>query len=106
MGREAHAAQVGNHDGVGLGERHGQRLPHVAGFAIAMQHHHARAMPADAHEERRTVGGHHLGLEARRIGLDAGEGGAREGDGGDERGDEAQGGDSQHVTNPPSRSGR
>jgi hypothetical protein len=64
VGREAHAAQVGDDDGVILGQDLGDRRPHVAGVGEAVQQHHRRAGPADADVQGRAVDGDVAGLEA------------------------------------------
>ncbi len=92
VGREAHAAQVGDHHGVGPGQLDRQGLPHVAGFAVAVQQHHGRTVAADADEQPGPVGGDHPGLEARRIGVDG-----RERRAGQNPGPHNQGGDFQHA---------
>ena len=63
--REAHAAQVGNDDGVIANELRRQRRPHVAGVAETMQHDDCRPLPADPDMQRR-IAGRHLHLVKRR----------------------------------------
>jgi hypothetical protein len=55
MRREAHAAQVGDDDGVIRRQRRRDRRPHVTGVAEPVQHHDRGAMAADAHMQRRPV---------------------------------------------------
>ena len=55
LGREAHAAQIGNyHRAIAL-QVVGQRHPHVAGLAIAVQQHDRGSRATDAHMKLRTV---------------------------------------------------
>ena len=48
MGRQAHASQVGNDDGVVFNERIGERHPHIAGVAEAMKKQDGRSFAAEA----------------------------------------------------------
>ena len=48
MRRKAHAAQIGDHDGVIPDEHGGERRPHVSGVAEAVQHKDRRAVSSDA----------------------------------------------------------
>jgi len=70
--RQAHAAQVGNDDGVILVKRARRRRPHVAGVAEAMQQHDRRTFAADPD----MIGGiarlDAFDAEARGEGLDFG----------------------------------
>ena len=56
MRREAHAAQVGDDDGVILDQPRGERRPHVAGVAEAVEQQDGRPMAADADVDRRADG--------------------------------------------------
>ena len=47
LGRGARAAQVGNDDGVALGEQRHDRTPHVAGLGIAVQQDNRAAFAAN-----------------------------------------------------------
>ena len=68
LGGEAHAAQVGHDHRVVAREIAGQRRPHVAGLAIAVQQHDRRAVAADADMDGRAVGRDFLGPECLRNG--------------------------------------
>jgi hypothetical protein len=69
LGRQAKTPQVGHDHGMVLGELDGQRLPHVARLAIAVQQHDGRSLAADPDVDRRAVGGDLLGLEIGGEGL-------------------------------------
>ena len=77
MGRQPHAAQVGHDHGVILYQYGGERRPHVARIAKAMQQHDRRPLSADSYVETGAVGLHHLRVKARGEGLDACQGGRR-----------------------------
>ena len=64
--REAHAAKVGHDHRVIRDKLGGQRRPHVAGLAEAVQQHDCRAIAADPHVKRRAVGGDLLGVKGGR----------------------------------------
>jgi hypothetical protein len=49
LGREAHTAQIGNDHRAIAHQIVGQRHPHVAGLAIAVQRHDCRSRATDAH---------------------------------------------------------
>jgi hypothetical protein len=68
-GGEAHAAQVGHDDRVVAGQIFGQRAPHVAGLAIAVQQQHGRAGAAGADMQRDAVGRDLPRLEAGGEGM-------------------------------------
>ncbi len=55
MRREAHAAQVGNDDGMIPNEIARQRRPHVAGVAEAVQHDDCRPLAANPNVQRRVA---------------------------------------------------
>ena len=71
MGRQPHAAQVGHDHGVILGQQGGERRPHVARVAKAVQQHNRRSLSADPYIETGAVGLHCLRVKARGKGLDA-----------------------------------
>jgi hypothetical protein len=68
MGRQAHATQVGNHDGVILDERPGERRPHVAGVAETVEQNDRRPGAADADILSPAAHRHLLGAERGRPG--------------------------------------
>jgi hypothetical protein len=74
MTGEAHAAQVGNNDGVGLGESGGEGRPHVSRLAIPMEKDHRWPMPADAGVDDRAVDRDLPDFEIRRERLNLGGG--------------------------------
>ena len=65
LGRQAQPAQVGDDHRVVARQLGGQRHPHVAGFAVAVQQHDRRARAARADVDRRAVGGDLAHGEAR-----------------------------------------
>ena len=77
MGGAPHAAQIRHDHGVVVRQSGGKRRPHVARLPKAVEQHDRRPVPADTHEDPRTVGGNRLGLEAGGERLDLGKGGRR-----------------------------
>ncbi len=67
MRRQAHAAQVRHDHGVVTRQPGGQRRPHVARLAIAVQQDHRRPMAADSDMDLGAVGRDRLCLERRRV---------------------------------------
>jgi hypothetical protein len=65
-GREAHPAEVGHDDRVVRRQLRGERRPHVAGLAVAMEQHDRGTAAADPHVEGRSVGRDLPDAEARR----------------------------------------
>ena len=66
MGREAHAAEIGNHNGMAGPKRRGDRRPHVTRVAEAVQEDDRRPPAADPDMDRRAVGLDVLGLKLWR----------------------------------------
>ena len=64
MRRKPHAAKIRRDDRVILHEHRGERRPHVAGIAEAVQQEDGRTLAADAHVQRRAVGRDLFGAEA------------------------------------------
>ncbi len=77
MRRQAHAAQIGHDDRMVLDQHLGQRFPHIAAIAKAMQQHDRRALAADADMQGSTIRGDFFGMETGGKRLDLG--GSRQG---------------------------
>ena len=66
--RQAHAPQVRRDDRVIAHQFRGERRPHVAGIAVAVQQHDRRARAADPDMNRRAVRGDRFGAKSRGVG--------------------------------------